>query len=344
MKKRATIKDVAKEAGVSIATVSYVINKKRRVGSDTEAIVKEAIKRLNYVPDISARSLVSKSSRLIGIVIPQMEASDLLMFNNPFYSELLEAIEYSIRQNDYQMIVSGTNINKKYMDMALERNMDGIIAIGMYDDHFYQDLQRTNIPLVLVDSYTMDDQFDSVRLDDCYGGYLATEHLIKKNHRHIALVTGHIDSGGVIGERYRGYCQALTAYDIDFCQNYILEGNIDYEAGIRAAKLVKQQSVSAVFVTADIVGLGLIKGLKELGLRIPEDISVIGFDDVYLSKMMEPSLTTIKQDIFGKGEQAVDLLFQAIEKGGRNYSRQPKQKIIMPIEIVERQTVKELEG
>ncbi len=337
MKRKVTIKDVAKEAGVSIATVSYVLNNKESISPETIERVNRAIRDLNYVPDMSARSLVSKESKLIGVVIPQTEPGKQLMFNNPFYSEFLSGVEYTARQEGYHIIISGTDADKSYLEISAKRNLDGIIIVGMYPEEFYKDLKKSNIPIVLVDSYCDDHYFHSIRINDRYGGYIATKYLIEKGHRNIALVTGKIKRHGVSEQRFMGYCDALEEFDIPLKKEYVFEGIVDYDFGVEAAnRLFNDKSITAVFATADILAIGVMNRLISLGVRIPDDISIIGFDDIYLNRFISPALTTVKQDIYGKSEVAVRTLLNCINKKHKG-----KQEIILPIEIVEKETVRE---
>lgn len=337
MKKRVTIKDVAREAGVSIATISYVINNKENLSKETIDKVNNAIKKMNYVPDLSARSLVSKKSNLIGVVIPQTESKKELMFNNPFYSEFLSGVEYAARLNGYDILISGVEANESYLEMAEKRSLDGIIIVGMYSEEFYNDLKKTRIPIVLVDSYCEDHYFHNVQINDRYGGYIATRHLIEKGHKNIALVAGVIKKGGVVEKRYLGYMDALQEFNVPFKKNNVFEGIVDYEYGINIADKLVSNKNTAVFAMADILAIGIFKRLKVIGIRIPEDISIIGFDDIYITKFIEPGLTTVKQDIYGKGKSAVQLLMDSINKKLKG-----KQQIILPIEVIERESVKQL--
>ena len=152
---RVTMKDVAREAGVTSAAVSYVLSGKRPISEETRQRVEQAIQRLGYTPNIAARTLSSatKDSKLIGVVVPQTEPGDRLMFQNSFYSEVLGSIEYHARQNGYHILISATDANESYLTLAKQRNLDGIIVIGMYPDGFYQQMKQSQIPIVLSDSY-----------------------------------------------------------------------------------------------------------------------------------------------------------------------------------------------
>ena len=150
---RATLKDVAQLAGVSAATVSYALSGKRTISEETKQRINDAIAQLDYVPDLNARGLSMRDSKLIGVVVPQTEPGDRLMFQNSFYSEVLGSIEYFARQQGYHILISATDANESYLTLAKQRNLDGIIVIGMYPDEFYQEMKKTQIPIVLIDSY-----------------------------------------------------------------------------------------------------------------------------------------------------------------------------------------------
>lgn len=336
---RATIKDVARLAEVSPATVSYVLNGKRSISADTKERVLAAAKSLDYVPDLNAQGLSRRDSRLIGVVVPQTEPGDRLMFQNSFYGEVLGSIEYYARLNGFHILISATEANDSYLTLAKKRNLDGIIVIGMYPDEFYQQMKHTHIPIVLIDSYCNDHYYHNVRIDDAYGSYLATSHCLGMGHRAIAFFTGCVKENGVMKKRLTGYRQALEEYGIEYRPEYVFEGQIDYESGVRLAnRLVeKKLSATAVVCAADILAVGAMKGLSENGLRIPDDISVVGFDDLEMSKYLIPGLTTVKQQISLKGQKAVELLLKHIEDPNLS-----KQEEILPLQIISRGSVKKL--
>ncbi len=348
MKDRVTAKDVAREAGVTAATVSYVLNGKSTVSisEETQERVWKAVKKLGYVPNQAAKTLSSSrgegrsKSNLIGVVIPQTEDGKKFMFRNPFYGEFLSALEYGTRLEGYHLLISGVNADQKYIEIAKNRSLDGIVILGMYPSDEIQDYKKSGIPTVMVDCYCDHDHyFHSVRTDDCYGGYLATEYLIKNGHRRIAFVSGEIKEIGVSYMRYLGYKDALEEYGIPFDEKLIINGTINYEFGIEAANRIMKSNldITAVFSTADIVAVGMVKGFRKEGVKIPEDISIIGFDDVYDSIICDPSITTVRQNIEMKGAAVAELIVSAAKN-----PKCPKKQIIIPIEIVERESVRRL--
>ena len=336
---RSTLKDVAELAGVSAATVSYVLSGKRTISEETKARVLEAIEQLDYVPDLNARGLSMRDSKLIGVVVPQTEPGERLMFQNSFYSEVLGSIEYYARQKGYHILISATDANESYLTLAKQRNLDGIIVIGMYPDEFYHEMKKTQIPIVLIDSYCNDHYYHNIRIDDAYGSYLAARHLLEKGHRDIAFFAGQMKENGVMKKRLLGYQQALDEFHVEFRDEYVFEGQIDYQSGVElAGKLTEiAPGVTAIVAAADILAIGSVKGLYEAGKTVPGDYSVVGFDDLVISQYLTPGLTTVKQQISLKGQKAVELLLKHIENPSL-----PKQEEILPLELVERGSVKKI--
>ena len=212
--KRVSIKDVAREAGVSATTVSYVLNRHpgETISAETTQRVMEAAQRLHYVPNLNARSL---SSNLIGVLIPQTEPGKEFMFSNPFYGELLSAIEYTARSHGYHLLLSGTQEDQNYVSVAQKRGVDGIIIVGTYPGRNLDELRSMDIPIVLVDSYITDEAFHTIGIDDKAGARMATEYLLSMGHREIAFVSGSIREHGVNIKRYQGFCDALHAAGIE---------------------------------------------------------------------------------------------------------------------------------
>jgi LacI family transcriptional regulator len=344
--KHITISQVARESGVSSATVSYVLNEKKSISPETKARVLAAVKKLDYVPNINARSLSTRDSLLIGVLIPQTEPGNHLMFENPFYSEILSAIEYEARLHGYHLLVAGVDAGKTYLNLARERNLDGIIAIGVYqDDDFYRQVMESGIPLVLVDSYSDGARCHNIRIDDVYGAYLAVNYLLDQGHRDIAFFCGSLRDNGVMRKRLDGYRQALEERGIPYDEAKIIEGNVDFEDGVRLARRLLETTiearlpVSAVFAAADILAIGAIKGFYDAGLRVPRDLSIMGFDDLRVSRYVCPGLTTVRQDISLKGRKAMGLLVEHI----RN-PQSAKREEILPVRIIERGSVRIVSG
>lgn len=338
--KRACIKDVAKEAGVSTTTVSYVLNSKpsETISAETTERVLQAVRKLNYVPNLNARSLSSRKTNLIGVVIPQTEPGKEFMFSNPFYGELLSSVEYTARKNGYHLLLSGPQSDQSYINVAQNRGVDGIIIVGSYPTRGLDELHRLSVPIVLVDTYVKDPVFHTIGIDDRLGGQMATRYLIEQGHRDIAFIAGSVSEQGVMQKRFLGYMDALSEAGIPTSEQRLYFGTVtcDFAESV-AEEMARRGNVeTAAFAAADILGAGLMKGLRRAGRGVPEDVSVIGFDDVDLSRICDPSLTTIRQDISEKGRNAVQVILDA------NEGRTEKQERILPVSLVERDSVRRL--
>ncbi|WP_123039216.1 LacI family DNA-binding transcriptional regulator [Cohnella candidum] len=340
--KRITIRDVSEKAGVSTAAVSYVLNGRLgKVSQDTVRKVRQAVEELGYIPDFSARSLASNQSKLIGVVIPQTEDQKQLLLQNPFYSELVCGIEARLRQSGYHMILSGVDKGEGYLDISMQRNLDGAIIMGIYQEAFYEELKKVNLPIVLIDSYIHDSYFHVVGIDDELGGYMATKHLIDNGHANIALVTGSIRKDGVVEKRFLGYKRALKEAGLFYNPDFVFEQSVTYEYGQEAAREIRDQfpQITAVFATSDMVAFGLLSGFADAGCSVPEQVSVIGFDDISMARMCHPPLTTIRQDIVGRGVMAAERLLQSIAGEEESTHTEPT---IMPLKLITRDTVRKL--
>jgi LacI family transcriptional regulator len=192
---------------------------------------------------------------------------------------------------------------------------------------------------VLVDTYKSTQRFHEVRIDDRFGGYIATKYLIDKGHRNIAFISGALRECGVTQLRYEGYVQALNEGGIELNETFVYPGVVSFESGAEnAQKLIDNTpEVTAVFCTADIIAMGAIKKLQDAGIKVPDDISVMGFDNLNISEYASPSITTVGQDIELKGKAAVELVLNEISGGAKE-----PQCTILPLQIIERQSIKKL--
>lgn len=336
---RATLKDVAEKAGVSTATVSYVLNgTKKTISEETKNRVMKAVRQLDYVTDMNAKSLVVKDSKLIGVVIPQTEGKTHRLFSNNFYSEILGAIEYEARESGYQIIISGMDTDENFVRIAHQRNLDGVIAIGVCSDDLFRQFEKIDIPVVLVDSYCKSANFVNIRIDDTLGSYIATKYMIQHGHKDIAFMCGTLKDNGVMQKRLQGYKNALKESGIPFKKAYLCEGKVDFKSGMELARDIVENHmpVTAIVTTADILAIGAVKGIKSEGRKIPEDYSIIGFDDISICDYISPGLTTVKQQISEKGIEAMKMLANVM-KGVKD-----QKDLILPVHIVERDSVKSI--
>ncbi|MDP1732154.1 MAG: LacI family DNA-binding transcriptional regulator [Devosia sp.] len=332
---RATIKDIALAAKVSPMTVSNVINGRRAKASDeTVERIKAAIETLGYTPNLSARSLVSKASRMVGVLIPFTEDQNQLLLNNPFYAEIVSGIESALREAGYYMMLSGVRADGGRLETLQSWNMDALIVLGVYKERLYEELKAHDLPTLLIDSYIDDPHFYRLGVDDEAAAYRATRYLIEKGHRGVALVTGVIRTDGVIERRVAGYRRTLEEAGIAFDPARILSGSVTFDWGVAAAEqLAALPETTAAFCTADLIAAGLLAGLHRLGKRIPEDYSVMGFDNLPISRMVYPALTTVDQSILGKGQLAGKLITDILGKND------PPRESLIDFAIVERDSV-----
>ncbi|MGE5630793.1 MAG: LacI family DNA-binding transcriptional regulator [Caulobacteraceae bacterium] len=334
-----TLKDIAREANVSVTTVSNVIHgNHKRVAQETVDKIKMLIEKSNYVPNMTARSLVNKLSKIIGVinhVVPEKSGN---FISDPFHSVVIEGIEQKLREKGYYLMVRTVYNEDELFSLLRNWNIDGLILIGLFQDEFSEKLMEADIPFVLVDSYIDNHKVLNIGLEDCNGGYLATKYLIDKGHRNIVFASPVIKQNGVVEERFKGYRMALKEANITFDKKNVYQQEITITEGIGLGhKLASRTDVTAIFATADILAAGIISGLNEKGKRVPDDFSVIGFDDLYISSLTAPRLTTIHQDTQEKGKVAAESLIKVIE--GESID---SNNIILPVTLVERHSVKDI--
>lgn len=316
MSKKVNIAQIAKLAGVSTATVSYVINGVDKVSEKTINKVKKIMSDLDYIPNINARSLTSGRTKLIGVTLPLIAPSDTtgsLLETNPFFAEYLGEIHKVISSYGYDILLSGFLVEGKYKNWIKSRGLDGIILLGTYPHDIYGEVKELNIPTVLTDvyeAYTKD--FHSVNTDDIYGSYLATKHLIELGHKKIGFVGGSLQKSPVHNKRYLGFEKAMKEANVIINEDYIFETLTTFEGGVNLAKKMIQQNLdfTGLVVDADIVALGIMKVYQDEGIKIPNQLSIVGFDDIQASSFTSPGLTTIRQFISKKGKIAANLIMK----------------------------------
>ena len=275
---RPTIKDIAQAANVSPMTVSNVLNGRRAKASDeTVARILAMVKDLGYRPNMSARSLVSSASRMIGVIVPFTENNHELLLDNPFYAEVISGIESALRARGYYMMLAGVGEDGIDLGTLSGWAMDGLIVVGVYREGLFEALKGLSLPTLLIDSYIEDDHFYRLGIDDEAAAHMATRHLIDRGHRGIAFVTGVIRNDGVVERRFAGYRRALSEAGIAFDAARVLSGSVSFEWGAESASsLIGLADVTAAFCTADLVAAGLQAGLLKRGKRLPRDLDGSG--------------------------------------------------------------------
>lgn len=307
-----TIYDVAREANVSMATVSRVVNGNPNVKPTTRKKVLATIERLGYRPNAVARGLASKKTTTVGAIIPDI--------SNIFFSELARGIEDIATMYKYNIILSSSDQNKdkelQLINTMLEKQVDGILFMGgnISEDHIHQ-FKTSSVPVVLASTYDPTDEIPSVNIDYELAAYEATKQLMNNGHKQPALVASTTQSS-VNVLKYNGYIRALEEASIPINEDLIFKGEYAYSTGIDAANkfLSLDEKPTAVFVTYDELALGVIHGIQDHGLKVPEDIEVFGFDNTRLSTMVRPTLTTIVQPTYDIGAVAMRLLTKYMNK------------------------------
>jgi len=315
-----TIKEIAKLAGVSTATVSRVINNYPHISKKTRLRVQEVIQKFGYTPNAVARSLVTRKTATIGLVL-----SDI---TNPFYAEIARGIEDEARKYNYNVIFCSTDntpeIQKTYIDLLYEKRVDGLIfASARIHDPDIEKLALEGIPFVLVNRKLEGIKTNYVVVDNFLGAYVVAEHLIKLGHQRIGFIRGPLDySTGI--DRLEGYKKALLTYNIEFNGRLIKQGDFKRKSGYLACKefLRMRNRPTAIFGSNDFMALGAWEAILEASLRVPEDIALVGFDDIELTSLKGIELTTVSQEKYRMGIKAVKILVDNIKHKEKKMTHQ----------------------
>lgn len=333
--KRPTIYDIAEACGVSAASVSYVINNKKKVSPQTKEKVLQAMEEMGYAIDRAASNLSSGRSSLVGVCFP-LNSAEQVFSDNPFYSEFLASFEKEMSINGYDVIVGYIQETRAFEHWLQTRRLDGVVMFGLYSDETIEMIAHHRIPFVLTDVYNDIKNVCKIRVDDEKGGYLAGKFLYQNGHRNVAFLGGSLSKSKVDARRYNGLCSAAKEHGARTPTLY--ETSTTFEGGYQMAKPIAESidSLSAVMCGSDIVAIGLMRHLQEMGIAIPEKLSVIGFDDLKECTYVYPALTTIRQDIARKGQFAAEALLEAIK-----YPEAiPSERVLEPELIVRNSTKK----
>ncbi|EHH1101749.1 substrate-binding domain-containing protein [Vibrio parahaemolyticus] len=309
----ATMKDIAKLAGVSTSTVSHVINKTRFVSEEISERVNNAAKELNYyAPSALARSLKVNRTKTIGMLVTTS--------TNPFFGEVVKGVERSCYHKGYSLILCNTEGDNERMRQSintlLQKRVDGLILMcssleGERIDVFER---YPDIPVVVMDWGPMLFTSDKIQDNSLRGGYLAAKYLIDCGHTEIGCITGPLIKHQA-QMRYEGYKRAMNEAGLEFNANWIIESDFECEGGYQAFKKMAERGTlpSSIFVSNDMMAMGVINAANELGIKVPDDLSIIGYDDIHIAKFMSPSLTTIHQPKYRLGQAAVETLVRRLD-------------------------------
>ena len=304
------MKDVAELAGVSVTTVSHVLNKTRYVDRSLVRRVENAFKSLGYQPNALARGLRRRETRMLGMVVPDN--------SNPYFAELARGIEDACFKCDYNVILCNSDGDqakeRAYLSLLAEKRVDGIVFVASGDDRSgVEAVLQQKIPIVLLDRELKGTKCDSIVVDNRFAARQATLHLIRGNHRCIGCICGPRNLTSA-QERLQGYQDALIEARLPVDAKLIQPGNFHIEGGYAAvqALLDLPDRVTAVFASNDLMAVGALRGIAARGLRVPADVAVIGFDGVSLGKYTEPPLTTMMQPIREIGKLATELVLARV--------------------------------
>jgi LacI family transcriptional regulator len=326
-----TIREVAEKAGVSFTTVSHVINKTRFVSEETRERVLAAMNELNYRPNALAQSLRSGKTNTIGLILPDSA--------NPFFAEVGRCIEAEAFRMGYSVILCNTEGDSQkeqfYVDVLSKKQVDGVIFVSTGDGEDSLDfLIGQAMPLVVVDRDFPNKDVDAVLTDNRAGGYLATRHLIEMGHKRIAYIRGPFKLTPS-AERVTGYQQALQEAGISIIPDLILHGDSHSESGRIATRILleRPEPPSAIFVWNDMMAVGALRAAADAGCKVPEDVAVVGYDDIDLASYTNPPLTSIAQPKAEIGLRAVRLLTERMA----DYSL-PTRREVLPVKLIIRQS------
>jgi LacI family transcriptional regulator len=315
----ASIKEVALRAGVSIATVSRVINDKGPVAGETRRRILEAIEQLRYVPHGAARSLITNQTDTIGVLLPDLYGE--------FFSEVIRGIDLAARHSGFHVLVSGFHSDRAEIEAvlrALRGRVDGLIVLS--PDVDAQTLRRNlpeTLPVVLLNTRVEGAAFDAINVDNHGGAFAMVRHLAGLGHRRIALIRGPAENADA-RERLRGYRDALRAEGIESAPELEIPGDFSEESGYRAGQrlLSLEPRPTAVFAANDSMAIGCLFALREAGVRVPGDVALAGFDDIPIARYLTPPLSSVHVPIAELGTRAMERLLHAVESKNEHERRQ----------------------
>ncbi|MBD1566432.1 substrate-binding domain-containing protein [Vibrio sp. S12_S33] len=309
----ATMKDIARLAGVSTSTVSHVINKSRFVSEDIAERVNKAAQDLNYAPSALARSLKMNRTRTIGMLVTTS--------TNPFFGEVVKGVERSCYHKGYNLILCNTEGDNERMKASintlLQKRVDGLLLMcSTLEGERIEVFDRyPDIPVVVMDWGPMLFASDKIQDNSLSGGYIATNYLIECGHKEIGCITGPLIRHQA-QMRYEGYKRAVLESGLEINPQWIVESDFECEGGYEAFNRMLENGPlpSSIFVSNDMMAMGVLNAAYEKGIRIPEDVSIMGYDDIHIARFMSPALTTVHQPKYRLGKVAVETLLKKLEK------------------------------
>ncbi|MBW6411127.1 LacI family DNA-binding transcriptional regulator [Clostridium weizhouense] len=328
-----TIKDVAKLSNVSVATVSRILNNLGGYSEETRIQVLKVVNEIGYKRNAIARSLSTNTTRTIGVIIPDVSTN--------FDGEIIRGIEDSARNNNYSVILCNTGSEGirtlEYLRIVEERKLDAVIIVSIQIlDEYYKVLNKMNIPYILISTKSFNYDMPYIKVDDISASYAATKYLLDRGHKNIAMISGTKKDPIAGWPRVQGYINALLDYGIKLDDELIVYGDFSYKSGIECMNILlnKKKKFTAIFVASDDMAVGVLNVAYRESIRIPEDLSVIGYDNTKIAIMSIPPLTTLSQPLYEMGCKAFNEILNMLN------GKESKREIIMQHNIVERETVK----
>ncbi len=332
---KTTLAEIAELANVSKMTVSRVLTGKGQVAEPTQRRILEIIEDLGYQPNWMARSLASRRSMILGVLIPKIEH----MFLDNYIAQVLSGVmDVALREN-YQVLLYPVNANSgnnmEYLNVAKTKLLDGMILLKTkVNDQNISTLATDGFPFVLVNHKKYSDSIHFVDSQNIQGARMAVQYLYEKGHRKIAFVCGSMDETNGI-DRLQGFREAMNNYGLGCNENWIIEGdfNQDMAYSNSCCLFSGNEKPTAVFCADDYMAIGVMHRLKELGLSVPEDVAIIGFDDIEMAEYIRPSLTTIRQPICDLGKCAAEILLETI-------TSKPEKPVhrLLDVELIQRES------
>ncbi|SDO35282.1 LacI family DNA-binding transcriptional regulator [Halobacillus sp. SY10] len=308
----ATISDVAEKTGLSKATVSRVINNHPYISKEKRELVYKAMEELGYHPNPSARRLRGQLTNTIGVIVPRIV--------NPFFSYLVDALEQVAYENNYQVLMFQSDEKKDkelyFLNLLKTKQVDGLIMTSIENDREVIESYTKFGPILLCNEYMSQSDLPVVRVDQMKAAYLGTKHLLDRGYRRIAYCTGGLFvDDGKDKDRNVGFQKALNDYDIQINTSWVFINKHTIEDGKQVMRQIAEMRdrPDAIFTGSDEIAAGVLREAKSLGLNIPEDLAVIGFDDQPIAEMIDPALTTIRQPIKEMGRESVDTLLRLLK-------------------------------
>ncbi|ARN93770.1 LacI family transcriptional regulator [Levilactobacillus brevis] len=330
MTRKVTIRDLAEAAGVSVTTVSQILNGKgERFSIETRQRVHQLQEDLGYVPDFNARNLIMKSAQTIGVLVPNL--------GNPFFSMFIRGVQQTSRERHFIPLIFGANHDEQlesyYLQELIKRAVDGLIiaSASITGEAIDNILKKNGIPYLLIDQ-NGGPSVDRIRVDDEQGGQLAARHLLALGHQRIVVVMPEHPTQN-LRIRLAGFKAQLVDQQIPLADSAVITSPMTKLGGYQATAAVLAQHPTAVFAINDETALGVMRGLHEQGVRVPDDISVLGYDDIDLDEYVVPKLTTIHQPVVTMGQQATELLINRVQN-----QRQPAQMVDLPVVLKQRES------